>query len=159
MFSQKEHYLIKEDRLYWQGMEGERLVVPVPMRERVLQLGHSVPLAGHLGQQKTLARIASRFHWPRLYMDVVDFCKSCPECQLTSPSKRGDRAPLVRLPIIDVHLLALPWISWGLWKAVGQGIVTFWWLQIKLLDIRKHSHSEILKLDRLLMPLFSFFHG
>lgn len=102
MFSQKEHYLIKEDRLYWQGTEGERLVVPVPMRERVLQLGHSVPWAGHLGQKKTLARIASRFHWPRLYMDVVDFCKSCPECQLTSPSKRGDRAPLVSLPIIDV---------------------------------------------------------
>lgn len=26
----------------------------------------------------------------------------CPECQLTTPVKKGDRAPLVRLPIIDV---------------------------------------------------------
>lgn len=84
------------------GAEGERFVVPEPMRLKVLQLGHSVPWAGHLGQQKTLARIASRFYWPRLYMDVMDFCRSCPECQLVSPSKKGDRAPLVSLPVIDV---------------------------------------------------------
>ncbi|XP_042611929.1 uncharacterized protein LOC122144820 [Cyprinus carpio] len=99
---QKDHFVIRDDRLYVRGAEGERLVVPEPIRLKMLQLGHSVPWAGHLGQQKTLARIASRFYWPRLYMDVMDFCRSCPECQLVSPAKKGDRAPLVSLPIIDV---------------------------------------------------------
>lgn len=101
MLQSKDHFVIEDDR-HVQGAEGERLVVPEPMRLNVLQLGHSVPCAGHLGQQKTLARIASRFYWPRLYMDVMDFCRSCPECQLVSPAKKGDRAPLVSLPIIDV---------------------------------------------------------
>uniref|UniRef100_A0A671RWP3 Gypsy retrotransposon integrase-like protein 1 n=1 Tax=Sinocyclocheilus anshuiensis TaxID=1608454 RepID=A0A671RWP3_9TELE len=96
---QKDHFVIKDNRLYVQGAEGERLVVPEPIRLKVLQLGHSVPWAGHLGQLKMLARIASRFYWPRLYMDVMDFCRSCPECQLVSPAKKGDRAPLVSLPI------------------------------------------------------------
>lgn len=69
---QKDHFLIKDDRLHLESAEGERLVVPESMRLKVLLLGHSVPWAGHLGQQKTLARIASRFYWPWLYI-CVDF--------------------------------------------------------------------------------------
>ena len=65
---------------------------------------HSIPWSGHLGQQKTLDRIATRFYWPGVYQEVVAFCKSCPTCQLTSRSKRGMKAPLVNLPIIDVPL-------------------------------------------------------
>lgn len=99
---QKDQLMIKDDILYLVGAEGERLVVPESMRLKVLHLGHSVPWAGHLGQQKTLSRIASRFYWPRLYTDVADFCKSCPECQLVRPAKKSDRAPLVSLPIIDI---------------------------------------------------------
>ena len=70
--------------------EGEPLVVPKPLRTKVLNLAHSIPWSGHLGQQKTLDK------------EVVTFCKSCPTCQLTSSSKRGMKAPLVNLPIIDV---------------------------------------------------------
>lgn len=82
---QKDQLMIKDNKLYLVGAEGERLVVPESMRSKVLHLGHSVPWAGHLGQQKTLSRIASRFYWPRLYTDVADFCKSCPECQRVRP--------------------------------------------------------------------------
>lgn len=89
---QKDHFVIKEDSLYLLSAEGGRLVVPESMRLRILQLGHSVPWVGHLGQQKMLARIARRFYWPRLYMDVMDFCKSCPECQLVSPARKGESA-------------------------------------------------------------------
>ncbi|KAI7806491.1 hypothetical protein IRJ41_006936, partial [Triplophysa rosa] len=98
----KDCLVIKEDKLYLVSAENERLVVPESMRLKVLQMGHSVPWAGHLGQQKTLSTIAGRFYWPKLYTDVVDFCKSCPECQLVKPSKKSDRAPLVSLPIIDI---------------------------------------------------------
>ncbi len=98
----KERFVVKDNRLYRQTDSGDQLVVPLSIRAKVLHLGHSIPWSGHLGQQKTLARISSRFYWPRLYMDVIDYCKSCPECQLTAPVKKGDRAPLVSLPIIDV---------------------------------------------------------
>lgn len=60
LLSQKEWYVVKNDRLYWQGAEGERLVVS--MTEQVLQLSHSVPWVGHLEKQK---------HWLELLADFI----------------------------------------------------------------------------------------
>ena len=98
----KECYIVREGKLFRISEGGEQLVVPKSLRKAVLKMGHSVPWAGHLGQHKTLGRIAQRFHWPGFYQDVIDYCKSCPECQLTSKASRGTKAPLVNLPIVDV---------------------------------------------------------
>ncbi|KAL2103054.1 hypothetical protein ACEWY4_002222 [Coilia grayii] len=98
----KECHLVKGGKLFRVSEDGEQLVVPQSLRSTVLKVGHSVPWAGHLGQQKTLSRIAQRFHWPGFYQHVIDYCKSCPECQLTSQANRGTKAPLVSLPIVDV---------------------------------------------------------
>lgn len=98
----KECHVVREGRLYHMSEEGEQLVVPSELRKMVLKLGHSVPWAGHLGQQKTLLRLASRFHWPGFYKDVIEYCRSCPECQLRSQANRGTKAPLISLPIVDV---------------------------------------------------------
>ncbi|KAL0160841.1 hypothetical protein M9458_044566, partial [Cirrhinus mrigala] len=57
----------------------------------VLELAHSHPMAGHLGQENTIQRIRDCFHWPGL--DA--------ECQRTSPRKPPP-SPLIPLPIIDV---------------------------------------------------------
>lgn len=97
----REQFVVKDEKLYRQCNVAEKLVVPTSLRLMILKLGHSTLWAGHLGQQKTLARVASRFYWPRQYMDIVEFCNSCPECQLSAPIKKGDSPPLVSLPIID----------------------------------------------------------
>ena len=99
----------KEGLLYrwWgptKGKDGppiEQLVLPSQCRNTVLQLAHDIPLAGHLGKEKTSQRILERFYWPTLYRDVANFCKGCGCCQKASHYK-GKRAPLVPLPIIDV---------------------------------------------------------
>ena len=98
----KECFVSREGRLLRISSEGEQLVVPKSLRTKVLNLAHSIPWSGHLGQQKTLDRIATRFYWPGVYQEVVAFCRSCPTCQVTSRSKRGMKAPLVNLPIIDI---------------------------------------------------------
>lgn len=85
--------------LYRQQESVLQLVVPQAAREAILVLGHSVPWAGHLGKHKTTARIKKHFHWPGLHRDVAEFCKSCPQCQMTSASLPS-RAPLLPLPII-----------------------------------------------------------
>uniref|UniRef100_A0A8C5PXI8 Gypsy retrotransposon integrase-like protein 1 n=1 Tax=Leptobrachium leishanense TaxID=445787 RepID=A0A8C5PXI8_9ANUR len=59
--------------------------LPKGYRRQLLQLSHSIPLAGHLGREKTLARLLYRFFWPGVYKEVEKFCKSCPECQLVAP--------------------------------------------------------------------------
>ena len=53
-------------------MEIEQLVLPERCRPGVLQLAHTIPLAGHLGKDKTVQRILHRFYWPSVYKDVAE---------------------------------------------------------------------------------------
>ena len=53
----------------------EQLVLPVPCRGMVMELAHSIPLAGHLGKHKTTDRVQQRFYWPTLRKDVADYCR------------------------------------------------------------------------------------
>ncbi|KAJ1115200.1 hypothetical protein NDU88_003426 [Pleurodeles waltl] len=43
------------------------LVVPQCFRAFLLGLAHDVPLAGHLGQDKTYKRLVSHFYWPLMH--------------------------------------------------------------------------------------------
>ena len=67
-------------------------------RDQVIKLAHDLPLAGHLGREKTTQQILRCFYWPTLFQDVKQYCQSCTECQLYGGRK--GRAPLVPLPII-----------------------------------------------------------
>ena len=76
-----------------------QLVLPKDCRQRVLQLAHSVPLAGHLGKKKTTARVSQRFYWPTMHRDIAEFCKCCETCQKCRKYKRS-RVPMIPLPTI-----------------------------------------------------------
>lgn len=56
--SGKESFVLRGGRLLRVSEEGEQLVVSKPLRSKVLEVAHSIPWAGHLGQQKTLDRLA-----------------------------------------------------------------------------------------------------
>uniref|UniRef100_A0A3P9HAM8 Gypsy retrotransposon integrase-like protein 1 n=1 Tax=Oryzias latipes TaxID=8090 RepID=A0A3P9HAM8_ORYLA len=92
-------FLVENDILYATGEPGKRLVVPVSCRPLVLHLAHTIPWAGHLGQQKTYMRLGSRFFWPTMFKDVKQYCSTCPDCQVTSHIKVR-QAPLHPLPVI-----------------------------------------------------------
>lgn len=80
------------------GIEYRQLVLPKSYRSKVLQLGHELPIAGHLGRRKTTKRILQRFYWPTIHNDIAEYVKGCPTCQKTE--RRGKkRAPLQPLPI------------------------------------------------------------
>ena len=104
---QETHYYLSDGLLYrhWipRGCNVElavdQLVLPTQCRKAVLQLAHEVPIAGHLGKHKTAKRILRRFHWPTLYKDVEDFCRSCQVCQRYSKHKVV-KAPLIPLPVV-----------------------------------------------------------
>ncbi|GBN87042.1 hypothetical protein AVEN_157583-1 [Araneus ventricosus] len=46
-------------------------------RDEVLRVAHEIPLAGHLGEQKTMQRIKYSFFWPEIKKDVKEFCQTC----------------------------------------------------------------------------------
>ena len=62
------------------GTRAMRLYVPGTFRKDILELLHSVPLAGHLAKDKTIHRIKRFFHWPGIDEDVTRFIKECLQC-------------------------------------------------------------------------------
>ena len=80
-------------------MDVEQLVLPKACRRKVMELAHEIPLAGHMGKEKTRRRILQRFYWPTLYKDVEEYCKCCLQCQ-KSNNKGVQWAPLIPLPIV-----------------------------------------------------------
>lgn len=94
-----QSFSLRNGVLYKGGGREARMVVPQKARDLVLELGHSVPWAGHLGRQKTIARVRRHFYWPAMARDIAEYCRTCPECQKTT-SRCPPKVPLEPLPIV-----------------------------------------------------------
>ena len=65
-------------------MRGTRLVIPLRLRDRVLNLAHE----GHQGIVKTKNRLRSKVWWPKMDADAEKLRRKCHGCQVTGePSK------------------------------------------------------------------------
>ena len=91
-----------------EGEPQEQLILPRECRKPVLHLAHGIPLAGHLGKEKTAKRILQRFYWPTIYQDVKEHCRTCESCQ-KSTSRRVQPAPMIPLPVMSepFHRIAM----------------------------------------------------
>ena len=58
-----------------------------------------IPLAGHLGAEKTRQHILRRFYWPTIFQDVDEYCRCCVKFQKTNNYKVPP-AVLIPLPVI-----------------------------------------------------------
>ena len=67
-----------DGRLVTRGM---RIVIPVSLRKRVLELAHE----GHQGIVKTKDRLRSKVWWPNMNSMVERHCKKCLGCQAVTP--------------------------------------------------------------------------
>jgi transposase InsO family protein len=83
------------------GTPFEQVVVPASCRQDIIKIAHEIPMAGHLGRNKTAKRILAHFYWPTLFRDVREFCRSCDRCQKAGGRKCG-KVPLIPLPIMSV---------------------------------------------------------
>ena len=64
-------------------------LIPLSLRPQILQELHEGVTGGHLGMDKTLAKLKERFYWPRHYNDVKNWCHNCHSCaQRKSPSPK-----------------------------------------------------------------------
>ena len=59
----------------------ERLWIPAGTVQRVIESEHDTKVAGHMGQDKTIELIRRNFWWPKMNERIIDFVRSCPECQ------------------------------------------------------------------------------
>ena len=74
-----------------------QVVVPGILRDEVLTQLHEGAVGGHLGVDKTLARVKERFYWPGYTSDVGDWCSRCGVCAARKTPTPKARAPLTSI--------------------------------------------------------------
>ncbi|XP_071944782.1 uncharacterized protein [Antedon mediterranea] len=77
----------------------DQIVVPQEYREHIINIAHDK--TGRLGVQKTQDRITQHFYWPGINHQVREHCKTCPQCQYLTKTKKQKQL-LRPLPIIDI---------------------------------------------------------
>ena len=66
---------------------------------KVMHECHNLPIAGHLGRNKTLHTIRRLFTWTGLASDVATYLQQCPTCQQTKASTQKPAGLLQPLPV------------------------------------------------------------
>ena len=67
-----------------------------------MKLAHESIMAGHLAIKRTIQKVLSEFFLPGIASDIKRFCQSCDICQRTIPKGKIIKAPLGKMPRIDV---------------------------------------------------------
>jgi len=81
--------------------EADQLVIPKALRNKMLNLAHDIPAAGHLGFAKTQARMWSHVYWPHIWKDTLSYIRSCDRCQRVGKGPKPAPAPLIPLPVMS----------------------------------------------------------
>ena len=87
--------------------------IPAPLRAMVIAQHHDVPGAGHLGSDKTTARVQEVGYWVGMLHDIDQYCRGCSVCQ-TSKLTLPPKAPLNSIPVgrpwemVAIDILEVP---------------------------------------------------
>ena len=71
-----------------------RPLVPVQYRRQVFEALHNL---SHGGARPSIKLISSRFVWPGMRQNIREWCRTCPQCQLSKVA-RHTKAPVVVIP-------------------------------------------------------------
>lgn len=84
-------------------MRGEQIYVPVNKKimTQILHEAHDIPIAGHVGMNKTLEKISRTFYWPKMHKHIQHYISTCMKCQENKPSNQLPMGLLQPLPIPD----------------------------------------------------------
>jgi hypothetical protein len=112
----RQDFVIVDNLLYFTPTSGaKRLYIPSSsLRNKLLAEAHDIPIAGHLGRQKTLERLQRHFYWPNMAGTISAYVRTCPACQVNKPSNQKPIGLLQPLPIPN-----RPWESVSLDQILG----------------------------------------
>ena len=75
------NFVVKNGLLYYQDNKTTRVVVPTSLRSSLIQRAHASPTSGHMGYNKVLKKLKTKFYWPNMAKDISKFVRSCDVCQ------------------------------------------------------------------------------
>ena len=85
----------------------EQLILSTQCQGVVLRMGHEIPLARHVGTEKTRQRILRRFYWPTVFRDVKQFARAASSARSLGISRYRRHFPF---------LSQWPWSSLRGWQ-------------------------------------------
>ena len=68
--------------------ESRLCIPPGPIRDDILKANHDLPIAGHLGVQRTVSKIRLRYYWPSMAENIKKYVNSCEKFQSRKASKQ-----------------------------------------------------------------------
>ena len=87
--------------------------IPTPLQAMVISQHHDAPGAGHVGPDKTAARVRKVGYWVGMLHDIEQYCCECSVCQ-TSKLPLPPEAHLNSIPVgkpwemVDIDILEVP---------------------------------------------------
>lgn len=76
----------------------KRLLIPQSMRQEIIREWHDSLRCGHMGRDRTIERLSSRFYWPAMREDIIKYIKTCDICQRTRPENQKPAGKLQQMP-------------------------------------------------------------
>ena len=96
LWHHRNNLLVDDNRIIWRKRSTQspllQLLVPKPGREQLFLSYHASLFGGHLGRNRTLARLAHRFYWSGMPDDVKEWLGQCVAC-VKRKSPLGDGVP------------------------------------------------------------------
>src|SRR5204862_7552038 len=83
------------------------------VKRSVLQSEHDSKVAGHFGQDKTIELIRRNFWWPHMDEEIIEYVRTCPECQ---KNKSRRHRPYGMLQPLE--------LSYAPWKSIAMDFIT-----------------------------------
>jgi len=99
-----ENNLLYRQNLLW---------IPKGLVQKIMETEHDTKVGGHMGQDKTIELIRRNFWWPKMNERIINFVRSCPECQRNKASRHqpyGMSSPL-ELPYAQWQSIAMEFIT------------------------------------------------
>ena len=93
---------VRDGLLYKKGM----LWVPEKLIQGILESEHDTKVTRYMGQKKTIELVRRNFWWPTMNEHIIDFVRSCRECQ---KNKAARHQPYGLSSLLE--LLYTPWQS------------------------------------------------
>ena len=106
----RKNYSLEDEMIYYQ----DRLVVPIKQQNAVMRLYHDHTFfGGHFGVTVTLAKISPIYYWPKLQHSIIQYIRTCVQCQLIKSHRPRLHGLLQPLPIAE-----------GRWLDISMDFVT-----------------------------------
>ena len=71
-----------------------QLIAPKSLRFEIMNQLHNNRISGHLGREKTLSKIRSRFYWPGMTSHISRWCQTCGSCARAKPGPGKGKYPM-----------------------------------------------------------------